>query len=121
MGRVLGWILRIGVPSGPLTAEEVQRGKLLLLRHAQKEMLPELELAESGKGRYRRLAPVLDEEGLWRVGSRIRHHVPFTFDNKLPILLPTSHIITLQIMRSAHRYNHVAQDGTLCRFRMEGY
>ena len=121
MCRVLGWILRLGVPSGPLLAGEVQRGKFLLLKHAQKEMLPELQLAESGKGRYRRLAPVLDEEGLWRVGSRVRHHVPFTFDNKLPILLPTSHIITLQIMRSAHRYNHVAQDGTLCRFRMEGY
>ena len=121
MCRVLGWILRLGSPSGPLTAEEVRRAKQLLLMYAQKDMLPELKLAETGKGRYRRLAPVLDEDGLWRVGSRVRHHVPFTFDSKLPALLPTSHVITLQIMRSAHNHSHVAQDGTLCRFRMKGY
>ena len=81
----------------------------------------ELELAKSGKGRFRRLAPKLDDDGLWRVGSRVRQHVPFTYDSKLPVLLPTSHIITLQIMRSAHSHSHVAQDGTLCRFRMRGY
>ena len=121
MCRVYGWILRLGVPSGPLTAEEVRRAKQLLIKYAQMGMVTELKLAESGKGRYRRLAPMLDEDGLWRVGSRVRHHVPFTFDSKLPVLLPTDHIITLQIMRSAHRHSHVAQDGTLCRFRMEGY
>ena len=84
-------------------------------------MTSELKLAVSGKGRYRRLAPEVDDDGLYHVGSRVRQHVPFTFDSKLPVLLPTSHIITLQIMRSAHSHSHVAQDGTLCRFRMQGY
>ena len=121
MCRVLAWILRLGVPSGPLTAQEVQRAKQLLLKYAQKEMIPDLKLAVSGKGRYRRLAPEIDGDGLYRVGSRVRQHVPFTIDSKLPVLLPTSHIITLQIMRSAHKFSHVAQDGTLCRFRMKGY
>ena len=121
MCRVLAWILRLGAPSGPLKAEEVRRGKQLLIKYAQKEMEQELKLAESGKGRFRRLAPMLDDDGLWRVGSRVRHHVPFTTDSKLPLLLPTDHTITLQVMRSAHRHSHVAQDGTLCRFRMQGY
>ena len=91
------------------------------LKYAQKDIVKELKLAESGKGRYRRLSPVLDEDGLWRVGTRIRHHVPFTLDSKLPVILPTDHIITLQIMRAAHCHSHVATDGTLSRFRMEGY
>ena len=122
MCRVLAWIFRLVVPSsGPLTAQEVKRAKLLLLKHVQKEMIPELKLAVSGKGRYRRLAPEIDGDGLYRVGSRVRQHVPFTLDSKLPVLLPTSHIVTLQIMRSAHKFSHVAQDGTLCRFRMKGY
>ena len=121
MCRVLAWILRLGAPSGPLTAAEVRRAKQLLLLYAQREMTAELKLAESGKGRFRRLAPKLDDDGLWRVGSRVRQHVPFTYDSKLPVLLPTSHIITLQIMRDAHSHSHVAQDGTLCRFRMRGY
>ena len=74
MCRILGWILRLGVPGGPLTAiaKEVRRGKLLI-QYVQKEMVSELKLAECGKGRFRRLAPVVDGEGLWRVGARVRH------------------------------------------------
>ena len=40
MCRILGWILRLGVPSGPLTAAEVRRGKQLLLKYSQLEMIP---------------------------------------------------------------------------------
>ena len=123
---VLTWILRVCVqrsvrPEGPLKAEEIRRGKTLLLVHAQKELLPELMLAESGKGRYRRLAPALDQDGLWRVGTRVRNHVPFTYDNKMPVLLPRTHRVTLLIMRSAHNHSHTAQDGTLSRFRLRGF
>ena len=122
MKRVLAWILRLGIPSGPLLAVELRRAKYLLLKFAQKDIQSELRLAsESGKGRFRRLAPVLEKDGLFRVGSRIRQHVPFTFDSKLPVILPTKHLITLQIMRASHNHSHVASDGTLCRFRMEGY
>ena len=121
MCRILAWILRLGCPSGPLEAEEIRRAKQLLIKYAQKDIEAELKLSDTGKGRYRRLAPTLDSDGLWRVGSRIRHHVPFTLDSKLPVLLPTDHVITSLIMRSAHRHSHVAHDGTLCRFRLEGY
>ena len=121
MCRILGWILRLGTPGGPLTAIEVRRGKKLLLLYAQKDLVPELKLAEFGKGRFRRLAPLPDEDGLWRVGARVRHHVPFTLDAKMPVLLPRTHKIALLIMRSAHDHCHAAQDGTLSRFRMRGY
>ena len=83
--------------------------------------MPELKLAEFGKGRFRRLAPLPDEDGLWRVGARVRHHVPFTLDAKMPVLLPRTRKIALLIMRSAHNHCHAAQDGTLSRFRMQGY
>ena len=127
MKRLLAWILRLVpilrmVPTGPLLAREVIRAKHLLLKFAQKNIESELKIAaDLGKGRFRRLAPTVDEDGLWRVGSRIRQYVPFTFDCKLPVILPTKHLITLQIMRSSHNHSHVASDGTLCRFRMDGY
>ena len=121
MKRVLAWILRLGAPSGPLLAVELRRAKHLLLMFAQKDIQSELLASVSGKGRFRRLAPAVDEDGLWRVGSRIRQHVPFTLDSKLPVILPTKHLLTLQIMIASHNHSHVASDGTLCRFRMEGY
>ena len=64
---------------------------------------------------------MLDEDDLWRVGSHVRHKVPFLMDSKFSLLLPTNHIITLQIMHNTHCHSHLAKDGTLCRFRLEGY
>ena len=123
MYRILAWILRLGIPSGPLLASEIKRAKSILLKYAQKDISQELQQSvETGKGRYKRLAPSFDDEDrLFRVGARVRHHVPFTLDHKLPLLLPRDHPITLRIMEQSHRHSHRAADGTLSRFRMEGF
>ena len=65
MKRVLAWILRLGSPSGPLLASEIRRAKHLLLSYAQKDIQSELrQAADTGKGRFRRLAPSRDDSGL---------------------------------------------------------
>ena len=64
MCRVLARIIRFGVSSSPLDSEYLQRAKKLLLKYAQNDIAKELKLAESGKGRFRRLAPILDDEGI---------------------------------------------------------
>ena len=88
----------------------------------QTEISVELsEAAEFGTGRFRKLAPTLDEEGVWRVGSRMKNRVPFTKDSKMPKILPTQHKVTLLIMRFSHEFCHAGQDGTLSRFRMLGF
>ncbi len=106
-----------------LKAGEVREAKVHLIKFAQKGMIKDLkEAAEEGKGRsYRKLAPMLDDKGVWRVGSRLKNHVPFTFDQKLPILLPHDHRITYLVMEESHRTHHSGYDGTLNRFRAEGY
>ena len=89
---------------------------------AQKDMVTELkEALKKGTGRYRKLAPMKDEDGVYRVGSRLKNHVPFTFDRKLPVLLPPDHRITLLIMEDSHQSSHSGQDGTLSKFRSLGY
>ena len=98
--RVLAWIIRLcesraKVFSGPLTLEEVRASKMIIIKEAQKEIELELkEAADSGKGRFRKLAPVKDQEGVWRVGSRLRNYVPFTEDSEMPKILPTNHRTT---------------------------
>ena len=122
MVRVLAWILRLGSPAGPLTVDEIKQSKLVIVKHAQKEISGELsEAVESGTGRFRKLAPTLDDDGVWRVGSRMKNRVPFTRDSKMPKILPTQHRVTLLIMRFCHEFCHAGQDGTLSRFRMLGY
>ena len=124
--RVFARIQRVSnkIPSKhvELNAGELQDSRTYLIKFSQKKMIPELkDAAENGQGRYRKLAPVADEKGVWRVGSRLRNYVPFTFNGKLPILLEPGHRITKLVMEEAHRFNHAGQDGTLCRFRALGF
>ena len=123
--RTLSWILRF-VDShfvrrtGVLSADEMTRARTLLIKFAQRELIHDLEVSAGGKGRYAKLCPVLDTDGIWRVGSRMRV-VPFTLDAKLPALLPPRHRVTLLLMRKAHQHSHLLQDGTVARFRCEGF
>ena len=124
--RILARMLRLlkGEPSEQvqLSAVEVKEAKARLIKFAQKGMVKELQEAwDKGTGRYRKLAPMVDEAGVWRVGSRLKNFVPFTFDAKMPILLPPDHRITLLIMQTSHQFSHLGQDGTLSRFRAQGF
>ena len=94
----------------------------MLVKYVQKELVVELSLAaEQGVGRFRKLAPVCDGEGVWRVGSRLKNFVPFTSDNKMPAIVPPNHRMTLLLMRDAHVFSHAGIDGTLSRFHMKGF
>ena len=64
MTRVLARIISLGISSVHLTAEYLRRAKKLLIKFAQKEIVLQLKEVESGKGCFRRLAPVLDENDL---------------------------------------------------------
>ena len=120
--RILRFCKRSPFEHKELSASEVREAKVELIKFSQKSMSKELQkAADEGKGRYRKLAPVLDENGLWRVGSRLKNHVPFTFDRKLPVLLPPAHRITYLMMEDSHRSHHSGHDGTLNRFRAQGY
>ena len=135
--RVLCWILRLtkkhvtsggGITAGLspkpdfLTADELVRAKIVMIKYAQKDIAVELSLAaKKGTGRYRKLSPHLGDDGLWRIGERLKNHVPFTRDNKMPVILPPSHRLALLVMRDAHQFSHAGQDGTLSHFRMNGF
>ena len=74
-------------------------------------------------GPYKKLAPRKDDQGVWRVGSRLLNFVPFTEDKKMPILLPYIHRVTDLVMVESHenRGAHSGHDGTLSQFRSSGF
>ena len=125
--RVMAWLLRLGIPlarrpTGPLNSDEINNASLFIVKEVQKEIEPDLTKATTvGKGKFRRLAPVKDEKGVWRVGSRLRNLVPFTLDAKMPKILPTHNRVTLLIMRWCHKFCHSGLDGTLSRFYAKGF
>ena len=113
---------RLRNPQRELEASELHQAKIELIKSSQEGLVAELNLAvEKGEGRFRKLAPTQDEAGVWRVGSRMQNHVPFTEDGKMPALLPPDHRLTTLVMEEVHRFAHPGMDGTLSRFRSQGY
>ena len=109
-----------------ILCDDMEQARLFCERECQNELLADLcssvdPVASKRKakhGRFRRLAPVWDEKDkIWRVGERMAEQVPFTWDQKLPIILPTHHPFTMLNMLEAHRQGHLGVAGTLCKFR----
>ena len=94
----------------------------LVQRKVYEDMLQSIS-SEDGKvrGRFRRLAPFLDENGIWRVGHRMREYTPFTADHRPPMFLPPVSRLTVLLMREAHEKKHSGISETLAQFRMLGY
>ena len=66
------------------------------------------------------LNPFLDEDGLLRVGGRLRHG-DLPYEEKHPVLLPRNHPITLVILRHYHELsNHQGRHVTVSSLRRAG-
>ena len=108
-------------PTGPLTCDEVKAATQFIVLEVQKVIESELLEGQIGKGRFRKLAPVKGEDGVWRVGFRMQNHVASTCDGKMPKILPSQHRVTLLLMRHSHQFSHAGLDGTLSRFYAKGF
>ena len=63
-----------------LDLDEIKTAKVHSIKFAQESIVEELvETEENRKGRFRKLAPKCDADGIWRVGSRQKEHEPCSF------------------------------------------
>ena len=61
-------VKRTASPHIELEAPELRQAKIQLIKFSQKGMVKELNIAvDEGKGRFRKLAPTEDEDGVWLV------------------------------------------------------
>ncbi|XP_011884070.1 PREDICTED: uncharacterized protein LOC105571210 [Vollenhovia emeryi] len=94
---------------GTLNAEEINEAETCILKLTQaaqfSEEIKKLKSKHAiNKGRLISLDPFLDENDLIRVGGRLQNS-KLTFSQKHPVLLPSRHLITDQIIRESHE-NH---------------
>ena len=54
------------------------------------------------------------------MGSRLRCLTTFTLDSELPFIIPGGRLAQL-VMEDCNGFCHAGQDGTLARFRAQGY
>lgn len=94
-------------------AAELKTAEAEMIREAQRSYQAERNLIEAGKRNeipktsdLYKLSPVLDPndpEKLIRMGSRLTKAVHLSYDTKLPIILPRSHLITRRIVQFYHQ------------------
>nr|CAI5818943.1 unnamed protein product [Callosobruchus analis] len=100
---------------GSLTTDELTRSMNFIIKLAQREMFPD-EMACITKGtpisqnsRLVQLDPILDSNGLIRVGGRLKKaNIPY--DTKHQIILSSTHALTKLIITNEH-YRHLHAGG----------
>ncbi|XP_076391770.1 uncharacterized protein LOC143265174 [Megachile rotundata] len=106
-----------------LTAKELFKAEKVLVGIVQRSQFA-IELKSllknkpaCSKGRLTSLNPFVDETGLIRVGGRLKH-ARIDYEQKHPMILPTSHPLTTLIVRHEHiRLLHAGSQRTLASLR----
>lgn len=117
---------KASIRDGPLTVSERHHAEIKLLSLIQREQfyteIIQLQKSELIKGpKLSALTPFLDENGLIRVGGRLRKsNLPS--NQKHPILLPSYHHVTDLIIAKTHLKNrHAGNSSTLFAIRQQFY
>ncbi|XP_067937152.1 uncharacterized protein [Watersipora subatra] len=101
-----------------ITVKHLEESKKLIIKDVQATMKADLEQAV--RGRYARLKPVINKDGIWVIGERMGDNNPLQQGSDDPPLklLPTNHPYTRLLMDEAHTEGgHRGRDATLARFR----
>ncbi|XP_062533722.1 uncharacterized protein LOC134202737 [Armigeres subalbatus] len=106
---------------GPLSSEELRKGESLLIRETQWQCFPdEMVILKSNQTKppneriyvgkssaLYQLCPILDEQGIIRMDSRIAEAPNVGKEMKFPVILPRSHKFTTLLLEYYHRkYRH---------------
>ena len=129
-----------GMNHQPLRVEELQRDEDIILKLVQScvfscevETLPKIQRGDCKEGRHLRKAkkseikktstlfrhdPVLDQNGLMRVGGRLNKSQEFPEDFEYPVILPKKSFVVDLIIREAHeRLGHARRGITISELR----
>ena len=94
-----------------LSPQELQASELFWIKEAQKCLADRV-----AKGEFKSLTPFRDGNDVLRVGGRVSN-ADLSYDTKHPALLPSSHWISLLIVRHAHQFGHNGVAATTAKTR----
>ncbi|XP_068221896.1 uncharacterized protein [Palaemon carinicauda] len=95
------------------STEEIQQAELYFVKNAQ------ASLPQDWEKRYRRLGPVLREDGIITVGSRMSKWLKDNWDQNQFILLPPKHPFSLIYLSHIHQRDHSGVESSLVRAQVK--
>ena len=132
--RIMAWVVRAckmfrkqitsnqEMTLNSLDSMEIDAAIKLLVRHVQQAAFSEEFQALKAeknplKGRLEALSPFIDEEGLLRVGGRLKH-APIDYSSRHQLILSAKHHLTTLLIRHKHeQYAHAGSEFTLAEIR----
>ncbi|XP_018368747.1 PREDICTED: uncharacterized protein LOC108764844 [Trachymyrmex cornetzi] len=128
--RITAWCLRFYTNcengnriTGPLSSNELNVALIRLCKQVQqavfKSEIQQLSNQQNlaSKSQLLGLSPFLDQEGVLRVGGRLKNSM-LTYTAKHQVLLPTNHVLTRLIIQYYHKKNlHAGPQSTLAAVR----
>jgi len=113
-------------PRTVLTVQTFKQAQSIIIKNMQLEAYGEdLKLLQNSErlpatSPLKKLSPIIDAEGLLRVGGRLEH-ADLKFEERHPLILPSSHHATTLIVRYYHaRVQHQGRHFTLGAIRSHG-
>ncbi|XP_022098200.1 uncharacterized protein LOC110983327 [Acanthaster planci] len=98
-------------PGGPLLPREISEATDYWLIQAQKPLHQRV-----ANGEFKMLSPFTDEQGILRVGGRLKESI-MTYNRKHPALLPHDHQFSHLTMRNIHESGHNGVATTVAKTR----
>lgn len=131
--RTVSWIFRFynnsklgSKTTGPLRAAEIDTAIKIIVKLLQNSAFSsEITQIKSNRSfsktsKLISLNPFFDDEGVLRVGGRLRHQQNLSFDQKFPMLLPKHHHFTMLLIKYYHCANlHAGQEVVLSLIRQK--
>lgn len=119
--RYINRVVHKEATTASITADEMARSEKNILMMLQRQefgnLLKLLKTKPKGRHSLSNLAPFLSNDGLIRVGGRLKYSA-IPYDGKHQVLLPERHHVTTILIRKLHEEHfHVGQNGLLAIVR----
>ena len=133
MKLIVARMLRLRKTKGSIESEhlrvaDIQEAEKVIIRMVQAKHFPrEVSRLDTGgkllkSSTIARLDPVLDKDGLLRVGGRLHKGKALNLQVKHPVILPKKSTTVKRIIEWHHaNIQHLGRTGTLCELRSQGY
>ncbi|XP_065074488.1 uncharacterized protein LOC135698436 [Ochlerotatus camptorhynchus] len=120
----------------PLLQDELQAGEIMLVKQAQQDSFEEeVKILETSRGRnpdqspvlvdksswLYKLSPIIDANGIVRMGGRLALSESVPFDTKFPVILPKRQITSMIIQYYHEKYGHANKETVFNELRQRFY
>ena len=100
-----------------ILAEQYIKAEQFWIIEAQKLIKNELSKGVTGEGKFKKLTPKINEDGIFVIGGRAERWIEISYNKKELPILPKDHRFSLLYCRHIHNILHLGVDSDIAKIR----